>query len=160
MVLNDVPANNVVIAVVCNTDYIYRGEQTRKQHFDYRLKMLDNIYQPAKAQLKWYNYRSNIRDTEFINGIESVTETEPSARFSITPARNVVRRGESVPLRITAAQQLQVQVRLYNTAGQPVYAQSFLRDGDFQVPSNIVPGVYILQAVNGREKASAKLTVR
>ena len=50
--LADQPANNVVIAVVVNTDYIYKGEETRKQHFDYRLKMGENIYQPAKAQLK------------------------------------------------------------------------------------------------------------
>ena len=159
MTLNDVPANNVVIAVVCNTDYIYRGEQTRKQHFDYRLKMLDNIYQPAKAQLKWYNYRSVIRDYDFLNGIDQVPAAE-SVRFAIEPERHVVRRGESVALHITAAQQLQVQVRLYSAGGQLACAQSFMRDGAFHVPATLTPGVYILQASNGHESASAKISVR
>ena len=72
MKLKEEPANNVVIAVVCNTDYIYKGEETRKKHFDYRLKMGENMYQPAKAQLKWYDYRATIRDKEFVDGIEDL----------------------------------------------------------------------------------------
>ena len=160
MELLDVPANNVVIAVVCNTDYIYKGEQTRKQHFDYRLQMGRGIYQPAKAQLKWYNYRSVIRDQEFQTGIsESVAESQPS-RFTLTPGRMVVARGERLPLRIAAAQQLQIPVRLYSAGGKMVSSQSFLRDGDFLIPADIAPGLYILQAANGCETASAKIVVK
>ena len=161
MELQGVPANNVVIAVVCNTDYIYKGEETRKKHFDYRLRMGEGVYQPAKAQLKWYNYRSTIRDTEFINGIdEALMADQPSARFTITPARMVVRRGERVPLHIAAASQLQVPVRLYNQAGQLVSQQSFMRDGDYLIPSDIVPGIYVLQGLNGSQTSSVKITVK
>ena len=161
MELQAVPANNVVIAVVCNTDYIYKGEETRKKHFDYRLRMGEGVYQPAKAQLKWYNYRSTIRDTEFINGIgEALMADQPSARFTITPGRMVVRRGERVPLHIAAASRLQVPVRLYNQAGQLVSQQSFMRDGDYLIPSDIVPGIYVLQGLNGSETSSVKITVK
>ncbi|MCR4809441.1 MAG: hypothetical protein K5896_06245 [Prevotella sp.] len=161
MQLQDVPANNVVIAVVCNTDYIYQGEETRKQHFDYRLKMGKNIYQPAKAQLKWYNYRSVIRDTEFLSGIEGVgVEQQQAARFVIEPEKTVVCRGEHLPLHIGGATQLQVPVRLYTYSGKLVCQQSFMRDGDFLMPTDIMPGLYILQAVNGRETASVKIVVK
>jgi hypothetical protein len=160
MELQDVPANNVVIAVVCNTDYIYKGEQTRKQHYDYRLKMGRGIYQPAKAQLKWYNYRSVIRDQEFQTGIADTRSDLQPARFSLTPGRSVVARGGRLPLRIAAAQQLQVQVRLYSAGGKLAASQSFLRDGDFLIPADIAPGLYILQAANGRETASAKIVVK
>lgn len=161
MELQAVPANNVVIAVVCNTDYIYKGEETRKKHFDYRLRMGEGVYQPAKAQLKWYNYRSTIRDTEFINGIdEALMADQSSARFTITPARMVVRPGERVPLHIAAASQLQVPVRLYNQAGQLVCQQSFMRDGDYLIPSDIAPGIYIMQGLNGSETSSIKITVK
>lgn len=162
MQLEETPANNVVIAVVVNTDYIYKGEDTRKQHFDYRLQMGENVYQPAKAQLKWYNYRSTIRDTEFIQaGIDAASiDMEPSARFAIKPARTVVNRGERIPMHIAAASQLQVPVRLYNQAGQMVYSQSFMRDGDYEIPANIVPGIYVMQGVNGSESSTVKIMVK
>ena len=158
MTISDKPANNVVIAVVCNTDYIYKGEQTRKQHFDYRLKMGQNIYQPAKAQLKWYNYRSTIRDNTF-TAIESVTSEEP-VTFTIRPAKTVVRRGESLPMHITAASRLQVPVRLFDGSGRLVYSQSFLRDGDYHIPTNITPGIYIMQGINGKETSSVRIIVK
>ena len=160
MKLKEEPANNVVIAVVCNTDYIYKGEETRKKHFDYRLKMGENMYQPAKAQLKWYDYRATIRDKEFVDGIEDVTAVVPSAKFTIIPERTVVNRGERVPLRIAAASRLQVPVRLFNQNGQMVYSQSFMRDGDYMIPADIVPGIYVLQGINGRETHSVKIMVK
>ena len=160
MQLQEKPANNVVIAVVCNTDYIYEGEKTRKQHFDYRLQMGSNIYQPAKAQLKWYNYRSTIRDPQF-SGIDEVpTDVEPAARFAIRPARTVVQRGERVAMHIQAASQLQVPVRLFDASGRMVYSQSFLREGDYHIPADIAPGLYIMQGVNGSETSSVKIIVK
>ncbi len=158
--LTDQPANNVVLAVVVNTDYIYEGEQTRKQHFDYRLKMGENIYQPAKAQLKWYNYNSTIRDTEFINGIDDIAVNDQAATFSIRPERTVVSRGDDVPIHITGAARLQVQVRLYNNGGQLVGAQSFMRDGSYHVPADLQPGLYIMQARQQNETASVKIVVK
>ena len=93
--------------------------------------------------------------------IKEVAETQTSeGRFTIRPASNVAHRGEPLALHIAAASQWQVPVRLYSYAGQLVYQQSFLHDGDFRVPADVAPGLYILQAVNGREKASAKLVVK
>ena len=161
MQLQGVPANNVVIAVVCNTDYIYKGEETRKQHFDYRLKMGQNVYQPAKAQLKWYNYRSTIRDTEFINGIESAeTSVTDEVRFGLRPAHTVINRGSQVWLDITAASQLQIPVRLIDSAGRVVYQQSLMRNGYYDIPANIAPGLYIMQALCNGQKASVKVVAK
>ena len=160
MRLVDEPANKVVILVVCNTDYIYKGEETRKAHFDYRLKMGDNVYQPAKAQLKWYDYSRTITDTEFITGIADGAEWQEAARFKLEPLRTVVRRGESLPIHMTAVSQWQIPVQLYSQSGQLVYQQGFLHDGDFLVPADIAPGLYILKGVNGSESHSVKLVVR
>ena len=160
MTLQERPANDVVIAVVCNTDYKYEGDHTRKQHFDYRLRMDDNVYQPAKAQLKWYAYKTTVRDTEFITGITGISEEVPEARFTIRPERTVVSRGERVPLHIAAASQWQVPVRLYSASGQLVYSQSFLREDDYEIPADIAPGIYIMQGVNGSETSSVKIIVK
>jgi hypothetical protein len=161
MQLQAVPANNVVIAVVCNTDYIYKDDSTRKKHFDYRLKMGQNVFCPAKAQLKWYNYKSVIRDTDFINGIEGISEEEPeSTQFTIIPESTVVGRGEQVALHFKAASMLQVPVRLVDMSGRVVYQQSFMHDGLFLVPANIQPGMYVMQGKNGSQTSSVKMVIK
>ena len=60
--LDKPPANGVVIAVICNTDYIYKGEETRKSHFDYRLQFVQGVAGKADIYLKWYNYENTIID--------------------------------------------------------------------------------------------------
>ena len=51
-------------------------------------------------------------------------------------------------------------VRLFNASGQFVCSQSFLRNGDYEIPADIVPGIYILQGENGGETCSVKLVVK
>ncbi len=48
--------NNVIIAVICNTDYIYNGESTRTAKFDYTLSLDEGITQKANIYTRWYNY--------------------------------------------------------------------------------------------------------
>ena len=48
--------NDVIVAVVCNTDYIYEGEETRKAKFDYRLTMASGITGTADLYTKWWDY--------------------------------------------------------------------------------------------------------
>lgn len=161
MELTDVPANNVIIAVVCNTDYIYKGEATRKAHYDYRLKMVENAYQPASSNYKWYNYRGLVIDKNFDkNDYVSVDPLEEEAvRFGFTLDKTRVKAGEAVNIEFTGASQWMVQVRLCGMDGRVVYAQSLLRDGAYHIPADVEPGMYVLQAQNGGEKASVKVIV-
>ena len=46
--------NNVVIAVICNTDYLYQGESTRTAHFDYRLVLGSGITGTANVNTQWF----------------------------------------------------------------------------------------------------------
>ena len=46
--------NNVVIAVVCSTDYVYQGEKTRTKKYDYRLKPAKGIAKPADVYSQWF----------------------------------------------------------------------------------------------------------
>lgn len=158
--LADVPANNVIIAVVCNTDYIYKGEATRKAHYDYRLKMMDNAYQPASSNYKWYNYRGLIVDKNFDkDDYVSVDPIEEAVTFGFTTDKQVVKAGETLNISFTGASQWMVQVRMFAMNGRNVYNQSLLRDGAYYIPANVEPGMYILQAQNGREMASVKIVV-
>ncbi len=53
--LTEAPANNVVIAVITNTDYLYEGEGTRKAKFDYRLQPIEGVVSAADINTKWFN---------------------------------------------------------------------------------------------------------
>lgn len=46
--------NSVVIAVICNTDYRYEGDITRRRKFDYRLVPVSGIDGPADIYEKWW----------------------------------------------------------------------------------------------------------
>lgn len=159
--LTDVPANNVIIAVVCNTDYIYKGEATRKAHYDYRLKMVENAYQPASSNYKWYNYRGLIVDKNFDKDdyVSVKPIEEESVRFGFALDKTRVKAGEAVNIEFTGASQWMVQVRMCGMDGRVVYAQSLFRNGAYHIPSDVVPGMYVLQAQNGSEKASVKVIV-
>ena len=63
LVLEKKAANNVVLAVITNTDYIYEGEQTRKAHFDYRLKLGDGIKERGNWNVRWYLWDTKLTNT-------------------------------------------------------------------------------------------------
>jgi hypothetical protein len=54
--LDKKPKNNIVFAVICNTDYKYLGEATRKAHYDYRLQLVKGIVHTADIYTKWYDF--------------------------------------------------------------------------------------------------------
>lgn len=56
---NDVPANGVVFAVVCNLNYRYVG-QIRTKHYDYRLKLVDGASELGATNKKWYNWKLDL----------------------------------------------------------------------------------------------------
>ena len=169
ILLTEEPANGIIIAVICNTDYIYTGETLRKTHFDYRLRMGENAYKPASPNYKWYKYAQTIKDATYdYTGItvpegspEGASEFgDPTVEFAIRPAHTLVRAGESLPLTLTAVQNWQVPVQLLTATGQLLEQRSFLRNGDFPLPTSLTPGIYILRAMDGRRQATARIMVR
>jgi hypothetical protein len=54
--LDPAPANGVIFAVICNTDYVYEGDSTREAHSDYRLKLIEGVTSAADINQKWFNW--------------------------------------------------------------------------------------------------------
>ena len=48
--------NNVVIAVICNTDYVFEGDSTRHRKYGYTLDLGSGIKQTADIHTRWYDY--------------------------------------------------------------------------------------------------------
>lgn len=55
----DVPANDVVFVVVCNTDYVY-SSAIRSRKYDYRIKLSDGA-SPADIHKNWFDWKSDIQ---------------------------------------------------------------------------------------------------
>jgi hypothetical protein len=78
--LDKKPANSVVFAVICNTDYEYKGESTRKAHYDYRLQLVKGAIRAASIYVKWYDWTQDLKDIS--SGIESLpAESEKALIF-------------------------------------------------------------------------------
>ena len=124
--------------------------------------MGEHVYQPAKAQLKWYMYTLRLSDPTFKKptmGIEDL-QTDEAAKFALVVNKTIVRAGESLPISVKAAGRYQIPVVMYAANGAAVYSQSFMRDGDYHIPGNLSAGLYILKAYNGRESSAVKIIVK
>jgi hypothetical protein len=85
--------NDVVVAVICNTDYIYKGEATRTAKYNYTLTMGDGVTGKADIYTQWYQHSTSSytltasagdHGTISPSGDISVT-TGGSQDFTITP---------------------------------------------------------------------------
>jgi len=79
--LDKPPANNVVFAVICNTDYKYLGEETRKAHYDYRLKPAAGVTGAADINTKWYDVK--LTYTTGIQDKATKTAEKTASRFEL-----------------------------------------------------------------------------
>lgn len=85
--LDKAPANGVVLAVVCNTDYKYLGEATRKAHYDYRLRPVSGVSGTADVNRKWYDVKLDYTPDPSV-GIEKEALPDPTrakGRYALRP---------------------------------------------------------------------------
>lgn len=84
------PQSNVVFAVVANTDYKYLGDDTRKKHHDYRLKLTEGVSGAADPYTKWYNNFSLTYDWDAVSHVGSSSSgTGSSSSSAITSSSSV-----------------------------------------------------------------------
>ena len=145
----DAPANGVVFAVVCNTDYIYTGDEQRKHKWDYRLKMGEGAVGPASTTIKWYFYEQSLRDTNFETGIENVV-TDPSAAratdsgTSFRLLTSVLRAGSQVQIDLNGVEGRDVVAHLVGASGILIDMQTVSDTGTIQLPASLPRGLYFL----------------
>ena len=152
----DRPANNVIIAVVTNTDYIYKGDETRKAKFDYRIKLLKGAYHSASPSLKWYEYTQTIRDNSFTD-IANVYDT-PALEVALV--QNVLSAGAEAQVFFNREPELPVELLLTGMNGDVVGSWTVHKDGNISLPANLSRGVYLLSVNHSESKSVVKVIVR
>ena len=168
MVLNwteaDRPANMVVFCVVANTDYIYVNDNTRKKHFDYRIRLGENALAVASKDIRWYLYEQTLTDTEFETGITNINSPLPgelkgSADASIRILSSSLRSGMPVQLDLGNIPASEVTAHLVGISGVVINQQEVSSEGTIQLPNNLRRGLYILALKHNGKVQSQKVYV-
>lgn len=136
------PANNVVFAVICNTDYIYKGEATRKAHFDYRLQLVTGVTSAANINTKWYQW-----DRTLITSIE-VPSSGPETNIYPNP----VTMGNDLNIRFGSPLSDPVWLEIWSIEGIIMHSEKLSGDSSVNMTGKMLPGVYfaVFRAMEGR----------
>ena len=138
------PANNVVFAVIANTDYIYEGDTTRKSHFDYRLKLVNGVTGTADITKKWYDW------TLTLVSLEDVIAEENRNEMSVYP--NPIQKGMPLNIHFSEVSSKPVQIEIRNLSGQIVQKSIIERGETLTLGDNIMKGIYIVSTGNKNSK--------
>ncbi|MDX8338986.1 T9SS type A sorting domain-containing protein [Draconibacterium sp. IB214405] len=174
--LDKVPANGVVIAVICNTDYVYEGEETRKAHFDYRLQLVEGIEGTASVNQKWYEYATTITNVpdpvepfptegalygENINtGIDAIQVGEKASSSVIYP--NPIASNDVLNIEFQDQQSVKKEVRIIDARGNILYVQQDIKTDRFEIPleSHLKQGIYFVNVRTDEMNDTHKFLVR
>lgn len=146
------PANNVVFAVICNTNYKYEGEATRKAHYDYRLKLVKGVERAASIYVKWYEWTKELDDiisTESSNAINyNDIKVFPNP---IDSDRNVI----NIEFNKRLKEPVDLEIR--NIQGRLFYKNSV--SNNIEIDTSGLPGrgIYFLTATSTTNKYTYKL---
>ena len=136
---NDAPANGVVFVVVANTDYIYTGEEQRKKHWDYRIKLGDGAYQVASKDVKWYFYEQQLEDETFTTPTAidlAKSDTGKGGEPVIKILSGVLHAGQQVQLDLGGISPETVTAHLVGVSGIMIDEQKVSPSSTVQLPSS------------------------
>ena len=166
------PANGVITCVVINTDYEFKGgtygEQLRKHHYDYRLRLGDNALAVADIFQEWYMYESTITDPDYdeaaiLTGIQGVSE-EPTAdgsaeaHVSLLPV-GTLRSGSTLRPQLDGVRATDVTVRLVSLSGTVVDVATLSPDGTYTLPAALSRGLYLIQFLHHGKSDTCKVII-
>jgi hypothetical protein len=173
----DAPAaNNVVIAVITNTDYIYNGESTRTAHYDYRLQLVTGVTGAASVNTKWYNSATlaSAREVAGEVGIDmskycmhSYQKTDEVAAVQkiINPGTfqmypNPVAAHRNVMLEFANAEGEETSIAILNAQGGKVF-EAVVKGNNYVVePGLLKRGSYIVKIRNSKSESTQTLIVQ
>lgn len=136
-----IPANKVVFAVVCNTDYIYRGEETRTTKYRYRLKLGEGAVSTASVDKNWWDWTATISDLT----TSTKTIDNPSQGIIIFP--NPSANGTPVNIYFKDKLPRNSVLKVSTLSGQNIYTKA-LQDEIEQIPAGTLAGGMYIVAIN------------
>ncbi|WP_346863431.1 T9SS type A sorting domain-containing protein [uncultured Draconibacterium sp.] len=173
--LEKAAANGVVIAVICNTDYVYEGEETRMAHFDYRLQLVEGIEGKASVYRKWYDYNAVITDvtdpvepfpTEGATIYDDVTgvNTIPAERstFKTKMFPNPITSNDILNIDFDAKSTGEKEVLIIDARGSVLYRMKGITENQYKIPieGRLKSGIYFVNVLANNVSDTQKIVVQ
>ena len=145
------PANNVIFAVITNTDYKYLGEETRKAHFDYRIKLVEGVKGTADIDKKWFDWTKVLTPTS----ISDIKNSGPEV--SIYP--NPVEGGGSVTIEVPELDGQMVDLSIATFHGTTLWSGTIAAISDITLPASVSDGLFFVTLSTRAGRTVKKLVV-
>ncbi len=149
------PANNVVTAVICNTDYIYEGEQTRKAHFDYRLQLVEGVKERGHWNVRWYQWDKKL--TNLPLPVSTAVDAISESSIHIYP--NPVAKGDAIQIELMGKDNVTAQVKVFSINGQLVYETQSNAEKLNISSQSLERGAYMVLVKQGTVQKTSKIIV-
>jgi hypothetical protein len=147
------PANGVIFAVICNSDYIFKDESTRKTKFNYKLKLGEGTKSTASADKNWWDWKADI--TENL----SVGDNSGSAsKFTIYP--NPTNISSLVNIEISDKKSSVFNLKITNIQGQIVFQKENYNTKEQYYTGGLAKGIYFVTIESENFKQTKKIIVK
>ncbi len=154
LILENKPANSVVFAVICNTDYEYKGEITRKAHYDYRLQLVKGVVRAASIYVKWYDWIKDLKD--IVSGTGVHDEYSSDALIFPNPLNS---NGGVLNIRFSNPSYPDASFEIIDSRGRMVYRDTIHGDCSINAAGILKPGIYYATVKTGNRRKTQKLVV-
>jgi hypothetical protein len=152
--LDKKPANSVVFAVVSNTNYEYKGESTRKAHYDYRLQLVKGAIRAANIYVKWYDWVKDLKD--IISGTD--TFTADTGETLIFP--NPVDSHQGIlNIRYMNSDISGASIKISDSQGRLIFEEAIHGDLKVKTGNLLTPGLYYVTVTTPANRKTYKLVV-
>jgi hypothetical protein len=152
--LDKKPANNVLFAVIANTDYIYEGDTTRKSHFDYRLQLVKGLKSTKDISKKWYDWTLTMTPTD----LDNINITDDNLQINTYP--NPVSINQPLYIDFDGIVTKPVNIEIINLNGQLLYKNVITGNTSINIENIMKQGVYLLSAEVNGIRQNRKLIVK
>ncbi len=174
------PANDVVIAVITNTNYIYEGETTRTAKYNYQLELVSGISEAADINTSWYkgadlSVNSNIRfSVNESNNPQSRTKTtssgissesksilEESSDFTVSCYPNPISNGDILHIDIQNSDDAVYTVEIIDITGSVVLSKETSEQTiDIETLNQFKSGMYFATIQNSTTVRTLKFIIK
>ena len=149
-------ANDVVFAVICNTDYIYEGEQTRKAHFDYRLQLGDGVKERGHWNVRWYQWDEQLSNIDIPTSIK----IEEGVVKKLTVYPNPATSGDDIRVSFGNNDGDLANLKIYSLSGRLIVSTKTYNSELMLNSSEFEKGIYVMSVNHSGNTETYKLVIQ
>jgi len=147
--ITDQPANGIVFCVVVNTDYVYTGDDQRKHHWDYRIRLREGAKGIASQHKRWFMNEQTITDSDWedLTPVEDIMADETNEEYLDSHLRlltGMAMAGGELRLDVNGIDATEVGVRIIGIQGLVAGQGHLTAAGTYRLPENLRQGLYVM----------------